>query len=113
MRDPTSFEPLDTRPDCGGERECEQEEDDDAPHLPDAEGDRGDRDRTRRGGRSGPREAAVRIRRCRLLGDVRRHVRQAVTGRLSWGATRPADMSANATRTPKMNPPTWAKNATP
>jgi hypothetical protein len=30
-----------------------------------------------------------------------------------WGAIRPARTSARATRYPKMNPPTWAKNATP
>src|ERR1700744_271121 len=31
----------------------------------------------------------------------------------SWAATRPAPTRTPATTTPKMNPPTWAKNATP
>ena len=31
----------------------------------------------------------------------------------SWGATCPPRASSHVTPTPKMNPPTWAKNATP
>ena len=32
---------------------------------------------------------------------------------MAWGVACPARMSSRVTSTPKMNPPTWAKNATP
>src|SRR5437899_1475658 len=85
---PVRLEPLDAGSDrcCKGERE--EKEDDDASHLPDAEGGRGDGDRTRSSSRSGSGKAAGGNRRC-LFVDVRSHTHDAGAGRPSCGATRP------------------------
>ena len=45
LRDAVPAEPLDAGPDRGRERDGEEQQDEDAPDLPDSEGERGDRER--------------------------------------------------------------------
>src|SRR5262249_2091389 len=109
LRDTPRLEPLDPRPDRRGEGQGEEQQDDDVPHLPDAERRRGHRDHARRRRRARARQVPG----LRFHGLLEVGVHHAGAGSPSCGATRPAEVRASATRRPKTKPPTWAKNAVP
>ena len=89
LGDAVPAEPFDARPDRGRERQGEEQEDEDAAHLPDAEGERGDCERG--GGRLRHADGEVAVG-GRAFGGLRLHLR-AARGRggvLACSGARPA-----------------------
>ena len=74
LGDTVPAEPLDARPDRGRKRQGEEQEDEDAAHLPDAEGERGDCERG--GGRLRHADGEVAVG-GRVFGGLRLHLRAA------------------------------------
>jgi hypothetical protein len=110
LRDAVAADPLDAGPDRRCEGDGEEKENDDAPRLPDSEGEGGDRER--RGEASRERAPAASGRR---LSGRQPYQSGARAGRrvVPCGTTRPALSRASVTRAPKAKPPICANNATP
>src|SRR5690349_425511 len=114
LGDAVPAEPLDAGPDRSRECDRQEKKDEDAPHLPDAEGERTDCERG--GGRLRHADGQVAV--ARRVGAFRWSLRgdhqtgaRAECRDVPCGTTRPALSRVRVTRAPKAKPPMCAKKA--
>ena len=116
LGDAVPAEPLDSGTDRSCERDRQEKKDEDAPHLPEAEGERTDRERGGRRLCNADSQVAVALR----VGVFRRRPggghqtgTRAERRDVLCGTTRPVLRRARVRSAPKAKPPTCAKKATP